>query len=151
MTRIYVWKRTYIWWVALILLLGVLTWTWGTNQGVPVFSNDKDPDQKEFWIVAGEFKSELEKGKEIEAYRWDPANIIVHKGDRVTLKFRGINGASHPFVIKGLNVNGEVKKGEVTSVTFVAEKPGTYPLICLAHPTVEQNGPMIGYVHVLED
>jgi heme/copper-type cytochrome/quinol oxidase subunit 2 len=99
-------------------------------------------------LVTGEFKTTTPDGKEIEAYRWDPGTIFVKKGEKINLSIHGINGASHPFIIEGLNVKGEVKKGKETVVSFVAEKEGTYRLICLMHPDAEHNGPMIGYIVV---
>ncbi|WP_235941516.1 cupredoxin domain-containing protein [Paenibacillus puerhi] len=101
-------------------------------------------------MVTGEFKSTDKNGGEIEAYRWDPGTVYVKRGDHVRLTIRGINGASHPFVIEGLNIKGEVKKGQETVVTFHADQSGIYRLICLAHPDAAHNGPMIGYVVVAD-
>ena len=103
------------------------------------------------WIihmVTGEFKTVTKDGKEIETYRWDPGTVFVNKGETVKLRISGINGDSHPFVIEGLNIKGEVKKGEVTEVQFTAEKEGIYRLICMLHPDTENSGPMIGYIVV---
>lgn len=99
-------------------------------------------------LVTGEFKATTADGKEIEAYRWDPGTIHVNKGERIRLSIYGVNGASHPFYIEGLNVKGEVKKGEETVVTFTPNKEGTYRIICLNHPDSAHNGPMIGYIVV---
>lgn len=99
-------------------------------------------------MVTGEFKSTLPDGKEIEAYRWDPGTIVVRKGEKVKLSITGVNGASHPFMIEGLGIKGEVKKGEETVVSFQADKPGVYRLICLTHPDFAHSGPMIGYIVV---
>lgn len=106
------------------------------------------PSHQVFHMVTGEFSTTTEDGKKIEAYRWDPGVIVVNRGDTVTLKIAGVNGQSHPFVIEGLNIKGEVKKGEETTVTFKADKKGTYRLICFAHPDLAHNGPMIGYIVV---
>ncbi|MEF3306400.1 cupredoxin domain-containing protein [Paenibacillus sp. GYB003] len=99
-------------------------------------------------MVTGEFKSTLENGKEIEAYRWDPGTVVVRKGEKVRLSITGVNGASHPFIIEGLGIRGEVKKGEETIVSFKADKPGIYRIICLTHPDFAHGGPMIGYIVV---
>ncbi len=106
---------------------------------------------QEYWIVTNELKTTVTvagKEKEIEAYRWDPGFLVVDKNKPVTLHFYGVKGKEHPFVIEGLNVGGNVKKGEVTTVTFTPTKAGTYPVICLTHPTIDKNGPMIGYLRV---
>lgn len=104
--------------------------------------------KKEFTIITTEYKSKTEDGKIIEVYRWDPGTIVVEKGDQVTLHFYGVQGLFHPFEIKGLDVKGEVKKGRVTSVSFVADKEGTFEIVCTAHSDIEHKGPMIGYLIV---
>ncbi|MVP01991.1 cupredoxin domain-containing protein [Paenibacillus lutrae] len=101
-------------------------------------------------LVTGEFKAKLDNGKEIEAYRWDPGTIVVRKGENVKLSIYGVNGASHPFIIEGLNIKGEVKKGKETVVQFKADQTGTYRLICTTHPDIAHNGPMIAYINVIE-
>lgn len=99
-------------------------------------------------FVTGEFKATLPDGKVFEAYRWDPGTVFVRKGEKVKLSLSGVNGASHPFMIEGLGIKGEVKQGEETVVSFKADKPGIYRLICLTHPDRAQSGPMIGYIVV---
>ncbi|GIP35426.1 hypothetical protein [Paenibacillus sp. J2TS4] len=99
-------------------------------------------------MVTGEFKSTTEDGKEIEAYRWDPGNIYIKKGETVNLSIFGVNGASHPFIIEGTNIKGEVKKGKETIVPFKADKEGIYRLLCLTHPDIAHHGPMIAYIVV---
>lgn len=74
---------------------------------------------------------------EVSTYRWDPGVIVVNQGDIVTLEIVGINGAAHPFVIEGYNVSGAVKRGEVTRVTFTADKAGIFRITCGTHlPTM---------------
>ena len=58
---------------------------------------------------------------------------MVNQGDRVTLEIVGINGKEHPFHIEGYDVSGVVKRGEVTRVTFVADKPGVFKVACEVH------------------
>ncbi|CAG7646211.1 cupredoxin domain-containing protein [Paenibacillus allorhizosphaerae] len=101
-------------------------------------------------LVTGEFKSTGPDGKEIEAYRWDPGTVYVKKGENIRLSIYGVNGASHPFIIDGLNIKGEVKKGQETIVSFRADKPGIYRIICLTHPDIAHHGPMVGYLVVDE-
>jgi plastocyanin len=74
---------------------------------------------------------------EISVYLWSPSQIVVQQGDEVTLDFVGINGASHPTEIKGLDKQFTLKRGHVVRVEFKAERPGTYPIICNTHvPTM---------------
>ena len=77
---------------------------------------------------------------EVETYRWDPGTMVVNQGDIVTLEIVGINGAEHPFTIEGYNLSGVVKRGEITRVTFTADKAGIFKLTCGAHlPTMQAN------------
>ena len=99
-------------------------------------------------MVTGEFSSKTDDGKEIEAYRWDPGTIFVPKGKDVKLSIYGVNGKSHPFYIEGTNIKDEVRKGEETIVKFRFDEEGIYRIVCTAHETIEQNGPMIGYIVV---
>jgi len=70
---------------------------------------------------------------EVSAYVWQPAQIIVHVGDEVTLEFVGINGTAHPTSIAGLGVEFTVKRGQAHRVTFVAEKAGAFAITCATH------------------
>jgi len=69
----------------------------------------------------------------VETYRWLPGEITVVQGDKVTLEILGINGASHPTTIEGYDISFEVKRGQLNSVTFTADKPGIFRIICSAH------------------
>ena len=131
--------------IALIVVIAVAYTRWDQSRattGAPV-------KQRVIHLVTGEFKSVDKDGKEIEAYRWDPGTVIVQRGEPVQLSITGVNGESHPFVIEGLGVRGEVRKGQTTVVSFTAEKPGTYPLLCLTHTDRTTSGPMVGYIVVM--
>jgi plastocyanin len=106
------------------------------------------PEERTIQLVTGEFKSTLPNGKTIEAYRWDPGTVYVNKGDLVHLHIFGVNGSSHPFVIEGMNIKGEVRKGRETTVTFAAERQGIFRLVCQTHADIAHNGPMVGYIVV---
>lgn len=106
----------------------------------------EEQSKKEFTIITTEYKSKTDDGKMIEVYRWNPGTIVVNEGDHVTLKFYGVQGMFHPFEIEKLGIKGEVKKGRETSVSFVAEKEGTYKIVCTAHADMQHNGPMVGYL-----
>jgi len=70
---------------------------------------------------------------EVETYRWDPGTIVVNQGDIVTLEIVGINGTEHPFTIEGYDLSGVVKRGEITRVTFTADKAGIFKIKCGVH------------------
>ncbi|CCB64104.1 MULTISPECIES: cupredoxin domain-containing protein [unclassified Hyphomicrobium] len=74
---------------------------------------------------------------EVSAYLWSTPQIHVKAGDEVTLSFVGLNGASHPTTIEGYDKSFTLKRGEVQNVSFVADKPGVYRIICSKHqPTM---------------
>ncbi|WP_424766475.1 cupredoxin domain-containing protein [Paenibacillus sp. sgz302251] len=128
---------------ALIVLVGVYL-SWDQSRAV----NGQAAAPRVIHLVTGEFKTNTEDGKEIEVYRWDPGTIIVNKGESIELHIGGVNGNSHPFVVEGLGIRGEVTKGKTTIVRFTAEKEGTYPILCLTHTDMRHSGPMVGYIVV---
>lgn len=74
---------------------------------------------------------------EVSVYVFDPRQIFVNEGDEVTLEFVGINGASHPITIAGYNQSFELRRGQVTRMTFTADKPGIFQIVCTTHhPTM---------------
>lgn len=73
----------------------------------------------------------------VETYVWLPSEITVVEGDKVTLQVLGVNGAVHPSRIEGYDVKFEAKRGQLTTVTFTADKPGVFKILCDAHqPTM---------------
>ncbi|WP_276357801.1 cupredoxin domain-containing protein [Cohnella caldifontis] len=98
-------------------------------------------------LVTGEFTTTLD-GKQLESYRWDPGTVIVKKGVPVELRITGVNGQSHPFVIEGLDISGEVHKGKTTVVRFTPKTAGTYAIICETHNDPSEGIPMVGYLVV---
>jgi nitrous oxide reductase len=72
------------------------------------------------------------------AYAWSADSIIVNQGDEVTLEFFGIHGDLHPGFIEGYDIAFAVRRGEITRVTFTADKAGIFKITCPAHlPTME--------------
>jgi len=69
----------------------------------------------------------------VETYRWLPSEITVIQGDKVTLEIVGINGPSHPSRIEGYDISFEVKRGQLTTMTFTADKVGVFNIICAVH------------------
>ena len=81
---------------------------------------------------------------EISAYVWQPTQIIVNQGDEVALEFVGINGAIHPTTIAAFGQAFTLKRGEAHRVTFVADKVGSFGVVCSTH-----RPSMVGEVVVL--
>lgn len=70
---------------------------------------------------------------EVSTYRWEPGTIVVTEGDLVTLEIIGINGAEHSFTIEGYDVSGLVTRGNLTTVSFTADKAGIFKIVCASH------------------
>jgi plastocyanin len=147
LTKIFVFHRKHLLLLLGIIVLAVAAWVYFEREQIRSVTSPVTTERT-IHLVTGEFETKMADGKDIEAYRWDPGTIMVHKGEKVKLSIRGVSGPSHPFIIEGLNIKGEVKQGKETVVTFRAEKEGTYRIICLTHPDAAHNGPMIGYIVV---
>lgn len=135
----------------LLVVLALLAGWLGGVMAIPSVTKAKPAQTMtyEFEMVTGEWKYESPDGSTvIEAYRWDPATLVVPRGSRVILKIYGVKGALHTLAIKEFNVNAVVKRGELTVVEFVADRSGIFPILCLNHPDTEHQGPMIGYLVV---
>ncbi|MDF2902890.1 MAG: hypothetical protein K0S25_528 [Bacillus sp. (in: firmicutes)] len=119
-----------------------------TNSKAITTINQTQEKVRDIHLVTGEFKGKTIGGEDIEAYRWDPGTILVHKGEKIRLNILGINGREHPFLIEGTSIKGTVKQNEETIIPLQFQKKGVYRLICLTHPDKMHNGPMIAYIMV---
>jgi plastocyanin len=146
MSKVFLIHKKHLVFTGTAILLVAAALFWSREQLMPALA-DSSP-ARTIQMVSGEFSSKTADGKQIEAYRWDPGTIVVHKGEKINLSIYGVNGDSHPFIIEGLNVKGEVKKGKETVVSFTAQKEGIYRIICTTHPDIAHNGPMVGYIVV---
>jgi plastocyanin len=70
---------------------------------------------------------------EVSSYVWLPSQIVVTEGDSVVLDFVGINGASHHTEIQGLAHTFTLRRGEFTTIKFIADRAGIFPIICRDH------------------
>ncbi|MZQ80773.1 hypothetical protein GQF01_01290 [Paenibacillus sp. 5J-6] len=147
MSQVWIIKRKHLYLAAVVLLL-LLSGVLYMNRGKIVPTLAEPAPERTIQMVVGEFKSTTKDGKTIEAYRWDPGTVFIEKGERIKLSIYGVNGESHPFLIEGLNISGEVKKGKETIVHFTADQEGTYRIICMTHADIAHSGPMIGYLVV---
>lgn len=147
MSQVWIIKRKHLYLAAVVLLL-LLSGVLYMNREKIVPTLAEPAPERTIQMVVGEFKSTTKDGKTIEAYRWDPGTVFIEKGERIKLSIYGVNGESHPFLIEGLNISGEVKKGKETIVHFTADQEGTYRIICMTHTDIAHSGPMIGYLVV---
>ena len=74
-----------------------------------------------------------QRALEVSTYRWEPSQIVVNPGDEVTLEILGVNGAEHPSTLDGYDINFTVERGELTTVTFTADKAGVFQFRCGIH------------------
>lgn len=147
MSRVWIVKRKHVVQLTAALLLILIGWLY-LNRASILPTLAEPTAERTIHMVVGEFKSTTADGKTIEAYRWDPGSVDVRKGEHIKLSIYGVNGESHPFLIEGLNISGEIKKGKETIVHFTANQAGTYRLICMTHTDMAHSGPMIGYINV---
>jgi plastocyanin len=70
---------------------------------------------------------------ETSTYRWEPGMIVVYQGDAVELQIWGVNGAVHPGRIEGYEKTFAVKRGELTTLSFTADKAGVFRILCDTH------------------
>ena len=71
---------------------------------------------------------------EVQAYTWLPSQIEVNQGDTVTLEIVGINGAIHNSSIENYIDSFVIERGKITTLTFVADAPGVFKILCGNHP-----------------
>lgn len=137
--------------ILLIAVAAVAGWLGGwlaISQATPK-APKAAPTLIEFEMVTGEWEYESPDGTTvIEAYRWDPATLVVPQGSTVRLKIYGVKGSLHTLSIPAFEITAQVRRGELTVVEFVANKTGIFPILCLNHPDTEHQGPMIGYLIV---
>jgi nitrous-oxide reductase len=79
-----------------------------------------------------------------------PEHVEVNEGDRITWRITAIEttqDATHGFCIGGYNINLSLEPGEFEEMTFVADKPGTYPFYCTEFCSA-LHLEMMGYLHV---
>jgi len=147
MAKIFVLRRSTLILVGILFVAAVV----GTFYVRSLFNDEAVPaaaTTAEYHIAIVEYEGATKDGKDYEVYRFDPGTIYVQHGQRVTLTFHGLHGAHHPIVIEGYNIQDHVSKGEATSVTFTANKKGTFRIICETHGEHSSLVPMVGYLVV---
>ena len=149
-------KGKRLWAVALLgAVVGLLLLALGTERG-------QAQSVKEFLLVTGEWQWKAKPDeapvvdrnrgpvKEMERYTFDPAFLVVNRGDTVVLKIHALKGAKHVLEIKDFGVDETtINKGEEKTIRFVADKAGTFKFVCTNHVNADKEGPMVGYLHVM--
>jgi len=95
-------------------------------------------------VSTGEVKSFTVTGTE---FAFSPKTLTVNKGDTVKIVFTNDGKYPHNFMITELNVKGKtISPGESDTVTFTADKAGTFTYFC-SIPTHKDKG-MTGTITV---
>ena len=69
---------------------------------------------------------------DFRSFAFAPAQLIVKQGDKVTLHFVGVQGVHHVITVDGVGTF-ELMRGQIHTVSFVANNPGTITYICHVH------------------
>jgi len=144
MTRVYVFRRSTLALIGAMIVVVILGFLY-----LKTVLADKPASAavttSEYHIAIVEYEGRTADGKTYDVYRFDPGTLYVQHGQQVTLTFHGVHGTQHPFYIEGYNIQGTVGRGESKSVTFTADREGTFRIVCTAH---NDPVPMIAYLVV---
>ena len=70
---------------------------------------------------------------DMRAFTFAPDQIVVNQGDTVTLHFLGVQGPHHVITVEGVGTF-PLDRGQIHTVSFTADKPGTITYRCHVHP-----------------
>ena len=62
-------------------------------------------------------------------YEFNPSQITVKQGEHVRLLITATD-RDHGFKLDAFHIDQELKKGEIATVEFTADKTGTFPFEC---------------------
>jgi plastocyanin len=69
---------------------------------------------------------------DFRSFTFSPDQIVVNQGDKVTLHSIGVQGAHHVVTVEGVDTF-ELARGQIHTITFVANNPGTITYVCHVH------------------
>jgi hypothetical protein len=69
---------------------------------------------------------------DFRSFTFAPDQIVVNQGDKVTLHFIGVQGAHHVITVDEVDTF-ELMRGQIHTVSFVANNPGTINYSCHVH------------------
>ncbi len=104
----------------------------------PMGTNPLTDEKDEFAVEPGKERIER-KGNVVDVYmtairsHFTPDYVEVEEGDTVRLHLTSIEQAEdqvHGFTLDMYNVNLSLEPGKHENVTFVADKPGAFPMYC---------------------
>lgn len=80
---------------------------------------------------------------DFRSFTFVPAQIVVTQGDNVTLHFIGVQGPHHIVNVDGAGTF-DLKRGQINTISFIANNPGIINYVCYVHPPN-----MVGQILVL--
>ena len=69
---------------------------------------------------------------DFRSFTFSPDQIVVNQGDKVILHFIGVQGAHHVVSVEGVDTF-ELARGQIHTVSFTANNPGTITYFCHVH------------------
>jgi hypothetical protein len=69
---------------------------------------------------------------DFRSFTFAPDQIVVNQGDKVTLHFIGVLGVHHLITVNGVGTFA-LHRGEIHTVSFIANNPGTINFFCRLH------------------
>ena len=69
---------------------------------------------------------------DFRSFTFAPDQIVVNQGDKVTLHFIGVLGVHHIVTVDGVGTFA-LHRGEIHTVSFIANNPGTINFWCSLH------------------
>ncbi len=108
---------------------------------IDVYPPGTDPilDEKGKYAVEGGKERIERNGTDVHVYmtairsHFTPDIVRVKEGDTVHVHLTNLEqayDATHGFAVNSYNINVSIEPGEHADVTFVADRPGVYPLYC---------------------
>ncbi len=104
---------------------------------IEVYSKEENKHPKAIWDVKD--ATIVRNGKNVEVYMiavrssFEPTNIEVNKGDKVTIYVTNIEQTTdelHGFGLNEYNINVVIDPGETKTIEFTADKQGVFPFYC---------------------
>ena len=69
---------------------------------------------------------------DFRSFTFAPDQLVVNQGDKVTLHFIGVLGVHHIITVDGVGTFS-LHRGEIHTVSFIANNPGTINFFCSVH------------------
>ncbi|MGC2681044.1 MAG: hypothetical protein WA323_04185 [Candidatus Nitrosopolaris sp.] len=69
---------------------------------------------------------------DFRSFTFAPDQLVVNQGDKVTLHFIGVLGVHHIITVDGVGTFS-LHRGEIHTVSFIANNPGTINFFCSIH------------------